>query len=228
MENEIEKQPLPPVLKKRGGHYLGENGRKSKYRRWMCRLALELFKKGYSRHQVAAQLGISYPSFLSYIQNFERFAQAVALGETYSQARWENEGMKAFEERELDFPLKLWETQVRNRFRDYGQQNLNVNIEGEVRNLNYNVIEDMRNQPDSYYAEIINILMQGGLWDSKIRELAGEQIQQARLEIAEEKIPDEVRIDESPEIVEQGKIRNMADHLRQRIIDGSFQPFTPR
>lgn len=91
-------------------------GRPSKYRPEHCQLVLDLMRKGYSKVAVAAEIGIDRSNLFQWIEDIPEFRDAVKKGELLSQAWWEREGLIGLRDGKLN--SRLWEINVRNRFRE--------------------------------------------------------------------------------------------------------------
>lgn len=91
-------------------------GRPSKYKPEHCQLALDLMRKGYSKVAVAAEIGINRSNLFQWIEEIPEFRDAIKQGELLSQAWWEREGLIGLRDGKLN--SRLWEINVRNRFRE--------------------------------------------------------------------------------------------------------------
>nr|MDT0252728.1 helix-turn-helix domain-containing protein [Endozoicomonas sp.] len=67
---------------------------KSKYNAAMCDQVKELMATGLSRKATATEMGISYNTFLSYIDKYEEFAVAVAQADVLAEVFWEDRYMQ--------------------------------------------------------------------------------------------------------------------------------------
>lgn len=61
----------------------------SKYKPAMCQQVKDLMAEGISRKATAVELGISYKTFLTYIDKHEDFAEAVEQGDVQAEVYWE-------------------------------------------------------------------------------------------------------------------------------------------
>ncbi len=67
---------------------------RSKYTPAMCDQVKELMGTGLSRKATATEMGISYNTFLSYIDKYEEFADAVAQADVLAEVFWEEKYMQ--------------------------------------------------------------------------------------------------------------------------------------
>ena len=66
----------------------------SKYKPDMCDQVKELMSTGLSRKATATEMGISYNTFLSYIDKHEEFAEAVTQADVLAEVFWEEKYMQ--------------------------------------------------------------------------------------------------------------------------------------
>ncbi len=66
----------------------------TKYKPAMCDQVKALMAEGLSRKATSTELGISYKTFLSYIDKHEDFADAVAQADVLAEAYWEDKYIK--------------------------------------------------------------------------------------------------------------------------------------
>ncbi len=66
---------------------------KSKYKTAMCDQVKALMSTGLSRKATATEMGISYNTFLSYIDKHEEFSEAVAQADVLAEVFWEEQYM---------------------------------------------------------------------------------------------------------------------------------------
>jgi hypothetical protein len=93
-------------------------GRPTKYEPAMCERVIELMRDGASKHEVAADLGIAWQTFLNWQKDgrFPEFMDAVSRGELLSQAWWERAGRSAVMGTISGFNAASWIFNMKNRF----------------------------------------------------------------------------------------------------------------
>lgn len=97
-------------------------GRPTKYDPAWCELVVELGAKGFSRAQIAADLGITRASLANYEQEHPEFLVATTSAHELSMAWFEEAGRRGMFMK--GFNANAWSLQVRNRFRgEYVDEN---------------------------------------------------------------------------------------------------------
>lgn len=91
-------------------------GRPTKYKPAMCDVVVELMKKGASKFEVAAELGVCMDTITEWQKpkNNKAFSAAIKKGEQLSRAWWEKNGRINLENKE--FSSTLWYMNMKNRF----------------------------------------------------------------------------------------------------------------
>ena len=89
-------------------------GRPTEYNPSMCNTVLEKFSEGWSKEEIAVELGIAYQSFLNYQKKHPEFLEAVKEGERLAKAWWLRQGREGLTRDKFNFVG--WSMQVRNRF----------------------------------------------------------------------------------------------------------------
>ena len=64
-------------------------GRPTKYKKNLCKQALELFERGYSIVQIAAEFSISRDTIYEWENQYPEFSDTLAIGRTKAEAFWE-------------------------------------------------------------------------------------------------------------------------------------------
>lgn len=90
-------------------------GRPTKYKPEYCVLAKDMMSLGASKIEVAAKIGIARDTFFNWVNENEEFSDAIKEGETLCQAWWEEHSRKKLDDPK--FNSRLWEINMRNRFR---------------------------------------------------------------------------------------------------------------
>jgi hypothetical protein len=91
-----------------------KKSRPTKYRPYMCDIAIKLMKQGASHREVAASLMISRSTYYRWRRNDDDFHDAIEMGYIYSCAWWERQGRVNL--RNKNFNYRLWFINMRNRF----------------------------------------------------------------------------------------------------------------
>jgi hypothetical protein len=89
-------------------------GRPSKYKLEMCEQLMELMRKGLSRTAVAAQFGVTRETLNEWAKVHPEFSDALQLGETQSQAWWEQQAIDNL--CNPHFQTGSWYANMKNRF----------------------------------------------------------------------------------------------------------------
>jgi len=100
--------------------------RPTKYRPYMCDMAIELMQKGASHREVASRLMISRSTYYRWRRDKDDFHDAIEMGYIYSCAWRERQGRINLCNK--NFNYRLWFINMRNRFgwssrgKDYQRQ----------------------------------------------------------------------------------------------------------
>ena len=95
----------------------------SKYKPAMCQQVKDLMAEGMSRKATAVELGISYKTFLSYIERHEDFAAAVEQGDVLAEAWWEDKYIRgALGQAEVQPAMMIMYMKNRFKWRDKLEQ----------------------------------------------------------------------------------------------------------
>jgi hypothetical protein len=100
--------------------------RPTKYRPYMCDMAIELMQNGASHREVASRLMISRSTYYRWRRDKDDFHDAIEMGYIYSCAWWERQGRINLCNK--NFNYRLWFINMRNRFgwssrgKDYQRQ----------------------------------------------------------------------------------------------------------
>lgn len=89
-------------------------GRPTDYRAEMCERVIELGKDGYSKAELAADLGVTRATMDAWTKTHEEFLNAVSLAQELSLAWWEKQSRTNLEKKE--FQASLWGKAMSGRF----------------------------------------------------------------------------------------------------------------
>lgn len=90
-------------------------GRPTDYRPEMCDDLLDMGRQGYSKHEMAAELGIAWSTFHNWMNRHPEFLDAVKDATAAAQAWWERQGReKTFEKDGMNPTSYIF--QMKNRF----------------------------------------------------------------------------------------------------------------
>ena len=97
----------------------------------MCKQVVECMKEGWSKEEVALELGVNIATIYRYAEEYPAFCEAIKQGEEYSRAWWVREGREAL--RDKDFNATLWYMNMKNRhgWRDKQEVSTTVTIRHE-------------------------------------------------------------------------------------------------
>ncbi len=90
-------------------------GRPTKYQPEMGVTAIDLMRMGASKVEVMAKLGITKDTFFKWIKEIPEFSDSIKEGEILCQSWWEEHSRKRLDDPK--FNSRLWEINMRNRFR---------------------------------------------------------------------------------------------------------------
>lgn len=102
----------------------------TKYKKTYCARAIELGKKGNSRVQIAAQIGVGARTLDAWAKKYPEFGVALDEAVTYAQAWWEDIGQKSLGNR--DFNANHWTKVMQARFRGDYTQHQKVEHSGSI------------------------------------------------------------------------------------------------
>lgn len=91
-------------------------GRPTEYKPEYCEKIIELGRNGFSKAQMAAELGVCRNTLDAWCRSHEEFLRAFARACDYSLAYWENLALKNLENR--NFQVHLWTRSMAARFPD--------------------------------------------------------------------------------------------------------------
>ena len=110
-------------------------GRPTDYRPEFCEMAKELFKRGWSKFEVAAHFDVERSTLDNWMENHEDFFRAVNKGIELSECWWSGEGRENLGNK--NFNARLYEIQMMNRFKWHrkveSDQKVTANIRVEDR-----------------------------------------------------------------------------------------------
>lgn len=98
-------------------------GRPTLYQPEFCQKAIEMMSQGKSKAQLCAEFSISYQTFLDWLnpsmQNHQPdFLEAIKMGETFSQAWWEELGRSGTSGENTDVNATMYQFNMKNRFKE--------------------------------------------------------------------------------------------------------------
>ena len=110
----------------------------SKYDPKFCDVIVKEMKEGASRYAAAAACGVSNMTLWRWEKKYPEFAAALKLGETLSQAWWEDIGRKFVSGKKGNSKgmpksnVSLWIVNMRNRFKWKGQDPVEHKVGGKI------------------------------------------------------------------------------------------------
>lgn len=105
-------------------------GRPTKYDPDYCQRVQELGGRGYSRAQIAADLGVARDTLYQWERRHKDFAVAMRLARDLSLAWWEHAGMRGMFH--SGFSANAWGLQMRNRFPEDYRDRRDVEHSGDL------------------------------------------------------------------------------------------------
>jgi hypothetical protein len=93
---------------------MSKRGRPTKYNPAMCEQLIELMRKGLSRTAVAAKFDVTRETLNEWAKAHPEFSDALQLGETQSQAWWEQQAIDNL--CNPHFQTGSWYANMKNRF----------------------------------------------------------------------------------------------------------------
>lgn len=83
---------------------------------YICNLVVELGRRGYSMIQISSALGIGRATIRRWMDQYERFRDAMDLAMTHSQAWWESAAQNGHADSVIG--ARVWTKSVASRFRE--------------------------------------------------------------------------------------------------------------
>jgi transposase len=117
------------------------SGRLTKYNPEMCEKLASYGAQGFTKHQMAAELGISWSMFARYENDHELFRDAVKEAVALSQVFWDKELQKAATGINKDANATLMIFTMKNRFKDSYGDMTKVEHSGKL-NINTTALTD--------------------------------------------------------------------------------------
>ncbi len=105
-------------------------GRPTKYNPEYIDLVVSLMEKGWSKTRVAAHLRVHKDTLYEWIKQHPDFSDAVRVGETLSEAWWEEQGVTALTSKEYNTNMFKWLTSNIHGWTD--KQSQDINMKGEL------------------------------------------------------------------------------------------------
>jgi len=107
-------------------------GRPTKYKPEYIDLVIELMEQGWSKTRVAAHLRVHKDTLYEWIKQHQDFSDAVRVGETLSEAWWEQQGVAALTSKEYNTNMFKWLTSNIHGWSDKQSQDVNMKAELSV------------------------------------------------------------------------------------------------
>lgn len=90
-------------------------GRPTKYKQEMCQQAIDFMAKGFSKHETAAELGITRETLYQWEKANDEFSYAIKEGENQSNLWWAKIGMAGMTGKISGFNAATWIFNMKNR-----------------------------------------------------------------------------------------------------------------
>lgn len=113
-------------------------GRPSDYRPEMCDQVIDMGAKGYSKAQMAAELGCDRGTVDEWAKAYPEFSRSIKRAATLSLAWWEHKGMWGMD-RGIGFNATSWLFSMKNRFREDYSDKTDHHHSGQI---DFNAIRD--------------------------------------------------------------------------------------
>jgi hypothetical protein len=105
-------------------------GRPTKYDPKYIDLVISLMELGWSKTRVAAYFRVHKDTLYEWIKQHPDFSDAVRVGETLSEAWWEEQGVAALTSKEYNTNMFKWLTSNIHGWTD--KQSQDINMKGEL------------------------------------------------------------------------------------------------